>query len=644
MEDSAILKQIKDEYTLGYNYMNPARLRYRDRLLRWNPQTKKKDKININMIWNAIDTLIASFWGNWVRVKFISKQWWIGQEEADNLNSVAEFDKKEATQQQIEYQVEQDSLFFGVWIVNRVWWDDTMMLNKWRVVNPLSWIPDPLPTQTGQFDWQNYRFHWFMMRTTVYDMVAKYDKDVLNSYFARMYSSEEELTRDTYAKKNWYWPITCDNLDNNFSTDIYNHYTIVDGKKRLFKTDMQFSTIFDRIELKPVTREEKLDPLLVPRPVMLNYYDPQRDNPLGWSICDKLEDKQNAKSILFNLNTIKAKKEALGWDFLVNSRLIKNKEELNKPTTDRRNIFVDEEAIGNNPIQNAMYELPQSQIKSDTFTMMDRIDAEANRDSKIDALQSGLVPDKAMTKAEAQQIQGNANNMVSLKSGIKAWFYHEFYYQRWRWYMENFKDWQKKFALLSANFQWKGLQLSKDEFLTKQVPYIMIGTNDDINAVNEQQKQYINMIYPQIVADPETPAICKKLFRRLAHRINWLQPNTINTFEEYTPSEKKAIEYVEMLNLWHKPKSIFANPNLDLFTLWVYIQKAEESDMKDEILSILNDALIDLWLDGKADMMQDNSMSNIAANIQMAQWIQWQWQDIISRPAGNEQPMDSFTT
>jgi len=54
--------------------MSPARTRYRERLLKWNPQTKKKDKININMIANAIDTLIASFWSNGIKVKFISKQ------------------------------------------------------------------------------------------------------------------------------------------------------------------------------------------------------------------------------------------------------------------------------------------------------------------------------------------------------------------------------------------------------------------------------------------------------------------------------------------------------------------------------------------------------------------------------------------
>lgn len=641
MQDSEILKQIKDEYSLWYDYMNPARTRYRERLLKWNPQTKKKDKININMIWNAIDTLIASFWSNWVKVKFISKQGWIGQEEADNLNSVAEFDKKEAGWQQMEYQLEQDSLFFWVWILERIQsWDKVRGLNKWRVINPLSWIPDPLPTQTGQFDWQNYRFHGFMMRTTAYDMKAKYDNEILNSWFAKQSDSDEELTRETYREKNWFWPITCDTLYKNFSADIYNHFTIVDGKKWLFKTDMQFSTIFERNELKWVTREEKLDPMLVPRPIMLNYYDPQRDNPLGWSMCDKLEDKQNAKSILFNLNVIKAKKEALGWDFLVNSRLIKNKEDLNKSTTDRRNIYVDEDAIGNNPLSNAMFELPQSQIKSDTFTMMDRIDSESNKDSKVDALQSWLVPDKSMTKAEAQQIQSNANNMVSLKNWIKAWFYHELYFQRWRWYMENFEDGQKKFALLSADFEWKWISLTKDQFLTKQMPYIMIWSNEDIMAVNEKQKQYINMLYPQIVADPETPSICKKIFKRLAHRINGLQANVVNSFLQYDPSERKAIEYVWMLNMGYMPKTIFDDTNIDLYTLRIYIQKAEDSEDKDKILSVLNKALLQLWLNGTVPQgqPQDNSMSNSAANMQMSQWIQWQSQDVVSRPSGNEIP------
>jgi len=115
---------------------------------------------------------------------------------------VAEFDKKEVSQQQIEYQAEQDSLFFGVGIVNRTGWDNVRSLNKWKVVNPLSWIPDPLPSQTGQFDSQNYRFHGFMMRTTIYDMKAKYDNKILNDWFAKQADSDEELTREAYRQKN----------------------------------------------------------------------------------------------------------------------------------------------------------------------------------------------------------------------------------------------------------------------------------------------------------------------------------------------------------------------------------------------------------------------------------------------------------
>jgi hypothetical protein len=36
------------------------------------------------------------------------------------------------------------------------------------------------------------------------------------------------------------------------------------------------SEIFYKEELKPVTKEEKLDPSLIPWPIMLNYYDPTR--------------------------------------------------------------------------------------------------------------------------------------------------------------------------------------------------------------------------------------------------------------------------------------------------------------------------------------------------------------------------------
>ena len=634
MDKSSILVQIQREYNLWLNYVRPVRIRYRDRIMKRNPQHAKSAKIiNINMIGNYIDTLIASYFSNWPKCKFISRTGWIWEEEAQNLNAVAEFDEREGAIQQLKYQVEQDSLFFGVWILNKTGFDHTTKCNTWRAINPLSWIPDPLPTQTGQFDWKNYRFHGFCMLTNIHDVKNLYDKDAINRWFAKQYNMEDELTREAYSNKAWTWPIIVDEIEDNFALDIYTHYTIIDWKKWKFVCSPDISEIFYSEKLKPVTKEEKLDETLIPRPVLLDYYDPVRWNPFGTSICDKVEDKQNAKSILANLSLMKAKREATGWDFLVNSRLIKNKEELQKKTFDQRYLFIDENEIWTQPIQNAMYELPQSQIKTDVWNMMSWLENEAKYDSKIDSLQQGLMPDKSMTKAEAQQLQANANMQLSVKNTIKQWFYKDYYFQRWRGYLENFKDWEEKWVLLNADFEWTGQTLTKDQFITKQMPYVLVWATEDINALNEKDKNTLMMLYPIITNDPEIKPVNKAIFKRLYLRATGLKPNTINSIFAYTPQERIAKSYVDMVNLGVKPTSLFKRTDLDFYTMWLYMQKAEDWDLKDELLEKLNWLLLEMW---ESTMMpgMNNEMANSAANIMMSQ-AQPNKEELITRDTVN---------
>ena len=66
---------------------------------------------------------------------------------------------REPMMSQIFYQKEQDKHFFGVGIVVDTGWDSTRLMPTYRTVNPLAWIPDPLPSQTGRFDAQSYRRH-----------------------------------------------------------------------------------------------------------------------------------------------------------------------------------------------------------------------------------------------------------------------------------------------------------------------------------------------------------------------------------------------------------------------------------------------------------------------------------------------------
>ena len=635
MDKSSILTQIQREYALGLNYVRPVRIRYRDRIMKWNPQAKNGWKIiNINMVANYMDTLIASFFTNGVKCKFISRQWWIGEEEAQNLNAVAEFDEREWATQQLKYQVEQDSLFFWVWILNKTWFDKDQLVNTWRAINPLSWIPDPLPTQTWQFDGKNYRFHWFCMLTNIHDVKDLYDKNAINRWFAKQYNMEDELTREAYSNKAWTWPIIVDEIEDNFALDIYTHYTIVDGRKWKFVCSADLTEIFYQEELKPVTKEEKLNPKLIPRPIMLNYYDPVRWNPFGTSICDKVEDKQNAKSILANLSLMKAKREATWWDFLVNSRLIKNKEELKKKTFDQRYLFIDENEIGTQPIQNAMFELPQSQIKTDVWNMMSWLENEAKYDSKVDSLQQGILPDKSMTKAEAQQLQANANMQLSLKNTIKQWFYRDYYFQWWRWYLENFPEWKEKWVLLNPDFERTGKTLDKDQFITKQMPYIMVWATEDINAINEQQKNNLMALYPIIVNDPEIKPVNKAIFKRLYLRATWLKPNTVNSIFSYTAQERAAMDYLNMVNLWEEPKSLFKRTDLDYYTVWLYMQKAEDGDLKEKILQKLQWLLLELWEWQPEVPMVNNQVANSAANIMMSQWMP-EKEELITRDTVN---------
>jgi hypothetical protein len=127
------------------------------------------------------------------------------------------------------------------------------------------------------------------------------------------------------------------------------------------------------------------------------------------------------------------------------------------------------------------------------------------------------------------------------------------------------------------------------------------------------------MLYPMIVNDPEIKSVNKAIFKRLYLRATWLKPNTVNSIFAYTPDERIAKSYVDMVNLWAKPTSLFKRTDIDFYTVRLYMQKAEDGDLKDEILDKLNWLLLELW-EWQPQMPMQNEMANSAANIMMAQW------------------------
>ena len=107
--------QVIREYEMGASYVKPKRDQYAERIENRNPQRKKKKKVlNINMISEAIDVAVSVSYSDALSVRFVSRDGFLHQEQADKLQYVAEFDSQEAHYQQIKYQSERDRHFYGV--------------------------------------------------------------------------------------------------------------------------------------------------------------------------------------------------------------------------------------------------------------------------------------------------------------------------------------------------------------------------------------------------------------------------------------------------------------------------------------------------------------------------------------------------
>lgn len=624
-----LLAQIDREYQSWLDYVINKRYQYRDRVIRWDKQAKDPNKININMVANAIDTLIASSYTDWLTVNFASADGWMSAEKADNLNYMAEFDNNDQNYQQLYYQKEQDRYFFWVGIRYRYGWDDVKKMPKFMVINPLSWIPDPIPSQTWAFDGSWYRFHWFEFTTTIMDLIAdgSYDKEMLDKVVWAYFSPEMQQNWVAYATAyNYVMSTCCDDLKTNFSLDVYHHFTNFNGKKYIVTLTNARRLVLRIKELEPILSEEKKHNDMIEFPIVLNYWKPRRNDPFGESVCDKLDDKQIAKTILFNLNIIKAKKEALGWDFIWNSRLIKNREDILKPTTNGRNIFVDTVE----PLSNVWMELPRSQIKADSINMIQALENEAMLDTNIDTLQQGIVSWGRTTATESQIAQANSNIIGLLNNKVNAWGDKRFWFEWWKWYQENFSEIDEKSVVLISNFEVKSFQLRKDDFFTKNIPHIILATKADLQSRNEKEQIFWDKYLWMMLNNPTSPDVSKRIAQRMCYRCNGKTPNEINVLVPLENDETVAMQFVDMINLDHVPQSLFDYPQEYLRTFWVYFQKCENTKAKDIVLQSIRNAMVKMPL-----QQQENpafaEMANSSSNIAMSQAMQSADKKITSR-------------
>jgi len=632
----SLLSQIRLEQSMWFQYVNSKRSQFRKRIKKYNNQSK--NKINITFVAEVIDTMISSSYTDLLTVKFISRDGFFAKDKAEWITYIARYDQKDMEYDQMYYQKEQDRYNFGVSIRLQNWWSQAKVAPKFTVINPLSAIPDPKPSQTWSYSINNYKFIWFVMRSSIYELKASwlYNKDWLNRIVKDYYDAQEQLDRQAYNEAYNTQEPTIETITENFTVDIYHHFTIHKGKKWLVTTDINMNTVLRQVELKAVTEAEKKNPLLVPRPVALNYWKPQRWNFFGESVRDYLEDKQDAMNIFANLAVATAKKEALWGRFLWNSRLIKNKEDILKPSVETQHFWIDETQLQPwESIANAGIELPQPAIKNDVMWMYNFLEWAWHKAVAIDSLQRWIMPDKSMTKAEAQQLQANANLWLVRNRRVDSRGDKDFRYLRWRSYIEYLAPWDKKLVVLDDDFETNTEIFDKDTFKYKKDPQIEVWTAQDLDAIDEKRKQFLSIYLPQVMADPNKPLLQKNMYEREFLRLQWYSKNQINVKVPLTPDEMIMVnDYIPMLNADIVPEWIFERLE-DMFTGYIYTQLAQDTKAKKVMIETFKKILSKNDMQDASQMMSqgaDAGMNNSAANIQMSQWVQQaQWENLTTR-------------
>lgn len=536
ISEKEIITQVQQERQLWVNFVDQKRQLFLKRLQLYTniaDQWGKTDKVYVRAIRSTMLTLMSLYYSDQITVNFAGRQLW-DDELADNYNNLAEFDHEEMNLEKLTYDVQWNRLFYGVGIRVFDHWDEVRNVPVYRSVDPISWIPDPL----GYID--NHRFHWFELEVQDSDLT---DNIYFNVDKITPSESQREQERRNELQQsrqlNGWTPQT----ESQPIYGIYNHYTIIKGKKYLVTLANDNALLIRFEEIKPVYEEEKKDTSLIKFPVILNQYEPFKGDPFGISVCDLLEDKQKIEQLFLNLNRIKAEHEAWGDTYLVDTSAIKNLNDLRQHTQWPKYVRADLQKNAN-PIK----EVERGRIKQDSMNMAQIIKAQWASDMWLDERSVWGTPDKNITATENQRVQRNQNVKLVLNNKINQWWEKDFWKDWLREYYEFFPFKGEKNIMLQNSFGNVIQSIKRKDIDTwANIDVKIINTSEE-EAMKEQEKAALLVIADLVLQDPSSPIISKTFAKRSIAKANNLNKDKISVLFPASVEEMTAKLDLELLN------------------------------------------------------------------------------------------------
>lgn len=636
INDEGLHKEIISDFTKKFvasdTYMSSKRENFKEWFNMYlKPESYKDNIVKIHTVHRQMKWFISTFYDSELTVEFSPAEF--GDDEyAYKLTKNAEYDNRAMQKNVKDFMHFRNLWFYGVALRVLYGYDKTKKIPIYRGVNPKHWLPDPNGNIIDGFGWH------FFYTTYTDEQIESVNRIVPGTYFNIDKITKGNNNVDAHADEASERLLSTTLRD----SDIY---STIDGsyeykwRKYLITVASGNQTIIRWQEIKPVDKTESSNPHLIPHTVSVSNVFPLENDCCGVWYAELSMSYQTAINKLTNQSLIREWRRAWFDHILVDVNRLQNIDLLSERSNNGP-VFIPVSS-NNGPVSGITWRVvDDSWVDGNTMGMIDRLDLNSQYDTAQTNASSWL-SDPNSTLGQSQQQQINLNIWFGLDSEVISFgevdFWKNIRFRTLKFYMN---DYDEKTVRIGSGLASTTLRLKRNDFLSWSDPDINIINKRFDKAKKKETMAYMVAREPFIMNDPSIPEISKKLYRRELDRLNDVPRERIYLNTPMTGDERRAIDYMYMINAKVEPKSLF-RPWMDLFTYYIYISWCEDSDLKHKVLIKLEEAMMNEWLNKQQippesqQQNMSNSIGNANASAMTSNYIKNQlwWQSKIASRA-----------
>lgn len=561
--ETEVIAQINEHYNDSVLFTTKKRDLFQKRHKLYMNITDQENKIYNRLLFSVMQTLQSLYNMDEPSVSFSVEGLWFDEME-DNINMTAKSDFHKMKLAEKKDAARWNMFFYGPSIEVFDGYDLNRKLPTYRIMSPMTWICDvDRNINTG------YRYHGFELEMDVSELTEAswYEriKELMEAEINTLVERAKKAGRDTRQLAST-TRIT--------KLGMYQAFEEFNGRKYLVSLGNGRSMITRCVEILPVTNEEKVDPSVVPSPVIVDRWMDYEFDPWGICLPDILEDKQAALQLFANLERLRAEYATWWQFFFYDPAIIKDIGALEKQWLGPKYIPVTTLKNGT-PLQWHK----QEGVTQDSSYIQQALKNQLFLDLGMDQRSLWSAGTGDITKGENDTIQSNANLRQIygikryLRGQVKFW---EFWYRSHVEFLKGKKKLQGKNELGIKEYY----EFSPEQLITYENVTVCVESSIEAEQKAAKERTMYMAMYWQIIADPTKPIVSKKFAERKLLKLNGMARKEIDVICPYTADELDAMQWLELINREEMPPEIDDLEGEDHMTYVVYYQRAMNTSAK----------------------------------------------------------------